>query len=98
MSGDHDGLIWPLRLASLGERVQIDLGRSNALVWRIQGEAALFVKAEPIHSLAELPGEVERLFWLASTTIAAPRVLDSFDDGGFAWLLMTALPGADLSQ
>ena len=98
MSGDHDGLIWPLRLASLGERVQIDLGRSNALVWRIQGEAALFVKAEPIHSLAELPGEVKRLFWLASTTIAAPRVLDSFDDGGFAWLLMTALPGADLSQ
>lgn len=98
MSGDHDGLIWPLRLASLGVRVQIDLGRSNALVWRIQGEETLFVKAEPIHPLGELPGEVKRLGWLALTPVPAPRVRDSFDEGGFAWLLMTALPGADLSQ
>lgn len=91
----------PARLASLQERhpLSITLGRSGAAVWRFDGEdETLFLKAEPVHPLSELPGEAERLRWLGTTGIPAPRLRDTFDDHGLTWLLMTALPGQDLTQ
>lgn len=89
----------PGRLALLGERLPITLGRSGALVWRIVDSAeTLFLKAEAAHALAELPGEAERLRWLDTMGVAAPRVRESFAEDGYHWLLMTALPGADLTQ
>jgi aminoglycoside 3'-phosphotransferase-2 len=98
-----DGPALPARLSTLlgQDRHEITLGRSDALVWRFTGadeSEALFLKAEAIHPLSELPGEAERLQWLAGTGIAAPGLRASFDDGGYNWLLMTALPGSDLTQ
>lgn len=96
-STDHPAL--PARLAALGARLPVTLGRSGALVWRFDGRAeTLFLKAEAVHALAELPGEAERLRWLGMTAVAAPRVRDSFTEAGYHWLLMSALPGADLTQ
>lgn len=96
-----DGPGLPARLASqLGQdRLPITLGRSDALVWRFEGNGeTLFLKAEAVHPLAELPGEAERLHWLASTPLPAPVPRASFEERGFYWLLMPALPGRDLSQ
>ena len=53
-----DGPALPARLASLlgRNRLPITLGRSHASVWRFDGEGeTLFLKAEPIHPLGELP-------------------------------------------
>lgn len=93
----------PARLATLlgQDRHEITLGRSDALVWQFTGTdkgEALFLKAEASHPLSELPGEAQRLQWLAGTGIAAPGLRASFAEHGFDWLLMTALPGTDLSQ
>ncbi|QQR35152.1 aminoglycoside 3'-phosphotransferase [Devosia oryziradicis] len=93
----------PARLASLlGEdRQEITLGRSGALVWRFAGKEdseALFLKADAVDPLSELPGEAERLRWLATTTVAGPRLRASFAESGYNWLLMTALPGTDLTH
>lgn len=96
-----DGPALPPRLGSLlhRDRLPITLGRSDASVWRFgDGDKALFLKAEPVHPLSELPGEAERLQWLAGTGIAAPQLRASFEEDGFTWLLMTALPGADLTH
>ena len=44
----------------------ITIGQSGASVWRIalSDGNAVFLKSEPLHPLAELPGEIERLNWL----------------------------------
>lgn len=94
---DED-IVLPARLAGLGDRTPITLGKSGASVWRISGGEALFLKSEPNHALAELPGEARRLGWLVGTGIAAPVVKDFFEADGRNWLLMTALPGSDLTQ
>jgi aminoglycoside 3'-phosphotransferase-2 len=91
----------PARLARLAGRqwVRITLGRSGASVWRIEGGGdTLYLKREAIHALGEIPGEAERLHWLASTSVPAPRLCDRFDADGYSWLLMTALPGTDLTH
>jgi aminoglycoside 3'-phosphotransferase-2 len=91
----------PSRLGYLLDRdwQQVTIGKSDAAIWRISGAAeTLFLKIAPIHPLSELPGEAARLAWLAETPIAAPRRRDSFEANGSAELLMTALPGADLTQ
>lgn len=96
-----DGPALPARLSPLlgMDRLPITSGRSDALVWRFKsGDDALFLKAAPIHPLGELPGEAARLAWLGGTPVPAPRLRDSFASEGFDWLLMTALPGADLTQ
>lgn len=96
-----DDMPWPSQLAFLQhrERVAITLGKSDASVWRIGGSSdTLFLKASPIHPLSELPGEAARLAWLAGTSIPAPRLLETFEADGRHWLLMTALPGADLTH
>jgi aminoglycoside 3'-phosphotransferase-2 len=89
----------PTRLSWLGARTPITVGMSDAVVWRVEcGEETLFLKAEATHPLGELPGEVERLRWLSSTPVPAPRVHEAFAADGATWLLMTALPGADLTH
>jgi aminoglycoside 3'-phosphotransferase-2 len=93
--------ILPRQLASLLDRthIPIALGRSDASTWRIEGGGeTLFLKAEPLHPLAELAGEGQRLKWLAGTPVAAPSLRDLFEADGFTWLLMTALPGSDLTN
>lgn len=96
-----DGPALPTQLASLLQRnrLPITLGRSHASVWRFDGEGeSLFLKSEPIHPLGELPGEARRLQWLGTTTIPAPDLRAAFDEADFSWLLMTAVPGDDLTQ
>lgn len=91
----------PARLSALADRSwhAVTIGRSGASIWRIEGEGeTLFLKSAPRHALGELPGEVARLSWLATTPIPAPHIRDSFVHNGQDWLLMTALPGADLTH
>jgi aminoglycoside 3'-phosphotransferase-2 len=95
----HTGL--PARLAPLADRqwVEVTLGRSDASVWRTDGDGeTLYLKAEPINPLGELSGEAERLHWLGTTAVPAPQLRDNFEADGYSWLLMTALPGADLTH
>lgn len=102
MSTSFDGgTALPSRLAKLENRAwhRVTLGKSGASIWRIEGaDESLFLKAAPCHELSEMPGEVERLSWLAAMPVPAPRIVDSFAADGFDWLLMTALPGRDLTQ
>lgn len=78
----------------------ITIGKSASDVWRIAlpGGSAVFVKAEKLHPLGELPGEIERLNWLTRMGFKAPRVVDSAQGVDELWLLMTAVPGADLTR
>ncbi|WP_297104913.1 APH(3') family aminoglycoside O-phosphotransferase [uncultured Devosia sp.] len=78
----------------------INIGESSASVWRIalgDGNAA-FLKSEPLHPLAELPGEIERLNWLTHMGFKAPRVVDAEQGHERLWLLMSAVPGEDLTH
>lgn len=91
----------PARLAFLlgRDRLPITLGRSGASIWRFDGAGeTLFLKAEATDPLSEFPGEALRLHWLAGTGLAAPALHAAFEEDGFNWLLMTALPGTDLTQ
>ena len=91
----------PARLRQLAGRdaVDVTIGKSGAAVWRVDdGAAPLFLKSEPAHPLSEMPGEAARLAWLADTAVAAPKLIDHFEQDGRYWLLMTALPGQDLTH
>ena len=91
----------PAQLSTLAgrEMVQVTLGKSEANVWRVEGAGeTLFLKSAPVHPLSELPGEAERLAWLNATAVPSPKVRDAFVADGHDWLLMTALPGRDLTQ
>ena len=50
----------------------------------------VFLKSEPVHPHAELPGEIERLNWLTRMGFKAPRVIDAEQDSERVWLLMSA--------
>ena len=78
----------------------ITLGQSASDVWRIAlGDGnAVFLKPEPLHPLAELPGEIERLNWLPRMGFKAPRVIDAEQSADRIWLLMSAVPGEDLTH
>jgi aminoglycoside 3'-phosphotransferase-2 len=78
----------------------ITLGESGAAVWRITlGDGnAVFLKSEALHPLAELPGEIERLNWLTRMGFKAPRVIDAEQSADRLWLLMSAVPGEDLTH
>lgn len=75
-------------------------GRSGANVWRIVlGDGnSVFLKSEELHPLAELPGEIERLNWLTRMGFKAPRVIDAEQSADRVWLLMSAVPGGDLTS
>jgi aminoglycoside 3'-phosphotransferase II len=92
----------PPALASLTDRkwTEITLGESGAAVWRVDlsDETSVFVKSEPAGEHAELPGETERLNWLTRMGFKAPRVVEALEHGDRHWLLMTAVPGEDLTH
>lgn len=76
----------------------IELGRSRAGVWRIDMDGrALFLKANPRHPRSEFQAELARLTWLAEMGIAAPRIVDVAQSAERDWLLMSAVPGEDLT-
>lgn len=77
----------------------VTTGESKAYVWRIAtGDSWLFLKAEPTHVYQETSDEVLRLDYLAEMGFPAPRVLDHVLADQFNWLLMTAVPGHDLTH
>lgn len=78
----------------------VTIGESGADVWRITlGDSnAVFLKSEPLHPLAEVPGEIERLNWLTRMGFKAPRVIDAEQSADRVWLLMSAVPGVDLTH
>ncbi|UYO00429.1 MAG: aminoglycoside 3'-phosphotransferase [Devosia sp.] len=79
---------------------EVTIGESSASVWRISlGDgSAVFLKSEPLHALAELPGEIERLNWLTRMGFKSPRVVDTEQSRDRLWLLMSAVPGEDLTH
>ncbi len=91
-------LAWRSRLSPYHfERDEV--GRSSAGVFKLaaDGEPSLFLKCEQVGPFAELPDEATRLQWLAGTGIACPRVLAQEVHDGQNWLLISAVPGHDLS-
>ncbi len=90
---------WRARLAEARWQRQT-LGESGADVFRIETAdgASLFLKSEPAAPLAELPGEIARLEWLARQGLPAPAVIDQALEHGRHWLLMSAVPGRDLAS
>lgn len=77
-----------------------DIGRSSADVFRLEaaGRPAIFVKTEARSPFSELAGECARLRWLGSQGFACPEVLAHDIGEGCEWLVMTAIPGADLTR
>ena len=91
----------PARLAPLIDRgwTRVTHGKSGDAVWKTGGgERTLFLKSSRLFPESEHPGEVERLRWLASKAIPAPEIVDAFEADDHGWLLMTALPGHDLTH
>lgn len=90
---------WRSRLAAASFEPQ-SIGESAADVYRVRrrGQPDLFLKSEVTGVVNELPDEIARLRWLRQVGQPAPTVLDSVDDGGRHWLLMTALEGCDLAS
>jgi aminoglycoside 3'-phosphotransferase-2 len=76
------------------------IGKSGASVFRVTAPdgAAFFVKSDAIGPFSELPQEIRVLRWLESRNLPAPRVVDELTSEGRHWLLMTALPGADMAS
>lgn len=74
------------------------LGRSSACVFRLeaQGRPGLYLKVEEAGPFCELADEADRLVWLAGKGLDCPEVIALESDGERSFLLMTALPGADL--
>ncbi len=91
--------VWVGDLAGYACRPQT-IGCSEAAVYRLEahGRPTLFVKAEPVGPLCELPGEAARLRWLAGQGIACPRVLAEAEEAQCCWLLMSAVAGRDLAS
>ncbi|HJU40442.1 MAG TPA: phosphotransferase, partial [Tahibacter sp.] len=99
MSGVAVPPAWHERLAGYAWTRQT-VGQSDAEVWRLDapGAASLFVKAETHGAFAELPGEIARLAWLASTGMPCARIVDTARDDDRTWLATTALPGRYLES
>jgi kanamycin kinase len=64
----------------------VTLGMSGARVW---SAGPFYIKADN----NELCAEADRLRWLESAGIPAPRLVESGADGEIQWLVMTAIPG-----
>lgn len=92
----------PSEFASLrGQHWQrITIGKSDADVWRIAmgGGQVLFLKIGPTHAREALRGEAERLEWLSHMGFRAPRLVELVETETRVWLLMTQVPGEDLTH
>jgi len=92
----------PAEFASLRDHAwqRVTLGQSGADVWRIDmgGANVVFLKTGPAEALSELPGEAERLEWLAHMGFRAPRLVELVKTERRHWLLMTRVPGEDLTH
>lgn len=75
-------------------------GCSAASVFRLDapGRSSLYLKTEPAGLLAELPGEAERLRWLAVAGIPCAPVLGWEHEAGRYWMLLGELPGRNLED
>ncbi|GGY76818.1 APH(3') family aminoglycoside O-phosphotransferase [Pseudoduganella plicata] len=77
-------------------------GCSAAAVYRLESAAGgaprFFIKTEPADVLAELADEAARLRWVAAAGIPCPPVLDMTTVDGLHWLLLGAVPGANLTD
>ena len=76
------------------------IGRSRASVFRLAspGRRDLFLKIEPSGPHGELAAEAERLDWLETAGLPAPRIVISEAGSDNTYLLMTALGGTDLAS
>ncbi|HEX8194093.1 MAG TPA: APH(3') family aminoglycoside O-phosphotransferase [Allosphingosinicella sp.] len=74
-------------------------GCSGAKVFRMTaaGEPTLFLKVERAGPCNELLDEADRLRWLGAVGIGCAQVVRSVHDGVGDWLLMSEVPGRDLS-
>ena len=75
-------------------------GCSEAKVFRLDapGQPTLYLKTEPAAPLAELPGEAERLRWLAAAGVPCAPVLAWIEEAGHYWMLLKGLPGRNLED
>ncbi len=89
---------WRIQLSSYHfERDEV--GQSAAGVFKLVGDGKpdLFLKCEPAGPFGELPDEATRLLWLVGAGIACPNVVAQDVHDGQNWLLLSAIPGRDLS-
>jgi kanamycin kinase/streptomycin 3"-kinase/aminoglycoside 3'-phosphotransferase-2 len=76
---------------------RVSHGHTDAVVRR-SPDGRSYAKTASGPARAELTDEHERLQWLATTDLPAPRVLDWDDDGTTATLTTAAVPGVALSE
>jgi aminoglycoside phosphotransferase len=76
---------------------EVASGHTDAVVRR-SPDGRSYAKTASGLSRAELADEHERLQWLATTALPAPRVLDWKDDGTTATLVTAAVSGVPLSD
>jgi aminoglycoside 3'-phosphotransferase-2 len=84
-----------------GYRFERDaLGRSAASVFRLEalGLPTLYLKVEQAGPFGELADEAARLRWLKTSGLPCPDVIAEDSDGVHNRLLISALPGSDLTS
>ncbi|MGO7331995.1 APH(3')-II family aminoglycoside O-phosphotransferase [Rhizobium leguminosarum] len=84
-----------------GYRFERDaLGRSAASVFRLEalGLPTLYLKVEQAGPFVELADEAARLRWLQTSGLPCPDVIAEDSDGVHNRLLISALPGSDLTS
>ncbi|MGO6981915.1 APH(3') family aminoglycoside O-phosphotransferase [Rhizobium leguminosarum] len=84
-----------------GYRFERDaLGRSAASVFRLEalGLPTLYLKVEQAGPFGELADEAGRLRWLKASGLPCPDIIAEDSDGVHNRLLISALPGSDLTS
>jgi aminoglycoside phosphotransferase len=81
----------------MGAWEDVSGGHTDAVVRRSQSGDA-FAKTASGEARDEHNDERDRLLWLSTTDLPAPRLLDWDDDGSTATLTTSALPGVPLSD
>ncbi len=89
---------WHCRIDGL-DWTRATTGCSEAAVFRLAApdRTTLYVKTAPSQPCGELAGEAARLRWLSSTGLPCAQVLASTRTNDRDWLLLSAVPGRDLT-